>query len=121
MKWFFNVRQSQHSVIVEVRPTEDIDTGYIAAFKHIEFESRKVTPATVKIELSLSAYGDWGIPLDKSSRLIEWLQVAQRLAGHLDNLIETQEDFEKRFEAKQYNFNFWMTSFVEETKPDDNP
>lgn len=112
MKWYFNVRQSQHSVIVEVRPWEDTSTGYLAAFKHIEFESQKVAPATVKIGLSFQGYGDWGMPLDKSHRLIEWLQVATLLASQLDHYITTPADFGKRFEAKQYNPEVWGSCYV---------
>lgn len=112
MKWYFNIRQSHHSVLVEIRPTEDTDSGYIAAFKQIEFESREVLPATVKIGVSLQGYGDLGMPLDKSYRLIEWLDLATWLATHLDHYITTPADFKKRFEAVQYNPEAWQSSYV---------
>lgn len=113
MQWYFNVRQTHHSVIAEVRPTKsDMDSGYLAAFKHIEFESREVVPATVKIGVSFQGYGDWGIPLDHSYRLIEWLQVATLLASQLDHYITTPADFQKRFEARQYNPEVWQSCYV---------
>ncbi len=120
MKWFFNVRQSHHSIIVEIRPTEETDSGYIAAFKHIEFESRLLVEATVRIEVSFSGYGNWGIPLDKSYRLVEWLQVATLLASQLDHYITTPADFQKRYEARQYNPEVWQSCYVYPAKAEAN-
>lgn len=122
MKWFFNVRQSHHSVMVEVRPTPDTDTGCLAAFKHIHFTSREVVSATVKVELSLSGY-DWGVPLNKSYQLIEWLQVATLLASQLDHYITSRDDLKKRFEARQYNPEVWQSCYVfpAQEATNDNP
>lgn len=101
-KWYFIIRQTNHSILVEVRPCEGEDGGYIAAFKQIDFESRELLPATVRIGLSFDGYGDNGLPRDKTWRLAEWLQTAAGLADQLDTYIKTAADFKRKFEAVQY-------------------
>lgn len=102
-RWFFIVRQTTHSILVEVRPYEGEDGGYIGAFKQAQLESRELLPATVRIGLSFDGYGDNGLPLDKAWQLAEWLQAAAILAEQLDHYIKTPADFKQKFEAVQYS------------------
>ena len=108
MRWYFNVRQNEVLVEVEIRPTEDLSTGSISARTRINFEPYRVGPATVRINFRPSD----DLFLNEVNHFIEWLQVANLLANQLDHYITTQEDFEKRFEAIQYNPEVWQSCYV---------
>lgn len=118
MQWYFNVYQNEVLIEVQIRPTEELSSGFISARKFIGFEPYGVEPATVGFNLYL---GDSDLSLERANLIIAWLQVARRLAQQLDQHVLTTKDFEAKYEVKLGVGDLPLLNKVEEDEANDNP